>query len=223
MTAEQLSTYCETLADIAYDCGHRRLRLSNNSRERIGTLVSWAREFDERHRETDWEEVDYMETIEAFVGAKLADRQAPLDTPCPVCGHRTLVSETIEGPGPYLSVVCTHCGRILEDDRAAWFFIDVRRRNPEEELTIPAAHAETIDVFLSPATIPNAFERKVRCLTSGGISREEAERTVRATPLTLEIFYDIGRGLFAVESEAVDNIEIFNPYTGLEIPKQEEE
>jgi hypothetical protein len=91
-----------------------------------------------------------------------------------------------------------------------------------EELIIPAHDAETIDVFLSPTAMPKAFDRKVRCLMNSGLSREEAESTVRATPLTLEIFYDIGRGLFAVESEAAANIPIINPYTGEEVKKEDE-
>ncbi len=56
---------------------------------------------------------------------------------------------------------------------------------------------------------------------SGGMSRQEAEEYVRTTPICLEVYYDIGRGLFAVESETADNIEIFNPYTGETVTKEE--
>ncbi len=91
-----------------------------------------------------------------------------------------------------------------------------------KELTINAIKCETIDILLTPEKYPAAFGRKVRCMMSGGLSREEAEEIILKTPITVEIFYDIGHGLFAVESEAVDNNEIFNPYTGEEIPKEEE-
>ncbi len=53
------------------------------------------------------------------------------------------------------------------------------------------------------------------------MSRQEAEEYVRTTPICLEVYYDIGRGLFAVESETADNIEIFNPYTGETVTKEE--
>jgi hypothetical protein len=58
---------------------------------------------------------------------------------------------------------------------------------------------------------------------NSGLSREEAESTVQATPLTLEIFYDIGRGLFALESEPIGYIPVFNPYTGEEVKKENED
>ena len=55
---------------------------------------------------------------------------------------------------------------------------------------------------------------------SGGMTRLEAEEYVRTTPICLEVYYDIGRGLFAVESEPIESITVFNPYTGKEIPKE---
>jgi hypothetical protein len=53
-----------------------------------------------------------------------------------------------------------------------------------------------------------------------GLSREDAEHLTLNNPITLELFYDIGRGLFAVESEVVECIPVYNPYTGDEIPEQ---
>ncbi len=92
-----------------------------------------------------------------------------------------------------------------------------------DKLIIPAQEAETIDVLLSPNRHPIAFERKVRCMMTSGLTRPEAEAYVLVTPLQLEIFYDVGQGLFALESEAIESITVFNPYTGDEVPKEDEE
>ena len=91
----------------------------------------------------------------------------------------------------------------------------------EGGVEIDETECKTIDILLTPEKYPTAFERKVRCVMSGGMTRQEAEEHVRMTPICLEIFYDIGRGLFAVESEAVDNTDIFNPYTGKTVTKEE--
>ena len=52
-----------------------------------------------------------------------------------------------------------------------------------------------------------------------GLSEDEARRAT-ATPLTLELFYGIGQGLFAVESEPLDSIRVYNPYDGTEVPNE---
>jgi hypothetical protein len=93
----------------------------------------------------------------------------------------------------------------------------------DHRLTIPSEYAETIDVFLSETAMPVAFDRKVRCLMNSGLSRREARQAVRATPLTLEIFYDIDRGMFALESEAIESIDVYNPYTGEIVPKEDDD
>ena len=81
--------------------------------------------------------------------------------------------------------------------------------------------AETIDVFLSPSKTPVAYEKKIRELTdSSGMSKAEAEKYL-LQPIELELFYDYDRGVFAVEAEAVGATPIFNPYTGDEIPEEE--
>lgn len=92
----------------------------------------------------------------------------------------------------------------------------------ENNLKIPKTEGEIIEFYLSPEKTPVAYERKVRCLMLSGIPRMEAERDALTAPLSMELLYDIGRGLFALESEAVANIPIYNPYTGEEIPKEEE-
>ncbi len=93
----------------------------------------------------------------------------------------------------------------------------------DNELIISATEAEIIEIRLSPTTYPVAFERKVRCMMNSGLSKEEAEEIILTTPIPLEIFYDIDRGLFAIESEPIGYNPVFNPFTGEEIKKEDED
>ncbi len=96
-------------------------------------------------------------------------------------------------------------------------------KRTEDALVIHNEVGDVIDVFLSPCRTPATYQRKKKELIEiAGMTEEEAERDL-LHPMQLELFYDIGRGLFAVESEAVDSTEIYNPYTGEEIPKEPEE
>ena len=187
-------------------------------------MISWAKEFNERHKDIDWDETDYIETIDAFIESKLDEHQPPLDVPCPICGSKALRHEIIEYPDPSYAVLCVSCARYEENESARKFvrLAALKASSKDDGLVIQESECETVDITLMPEKYPVAFERKVRCVISGGMPRQEAEEYVRTTPICLEVYYDIGRGLFAVESEAVDNTEIFNPYTGEEIPKEEE-
>lgn len=81
---------------------------------------------------------------------------------------------------------------------------------------------EVVEVITTPTVNPEMFRRRVKCLILSGLSREKAERTVATTPLQLSLFYDIGRGAFAIDAEAVGNAMLYNPYTGKEIPDETE-
>lgn len=93
--------------------------------------------------------------------------------------------------------------------------------NNNAELII-TSDAETIDVLLTPTKTPVAYQRKLcELINNSGMTEKEAKDFL-LQPIELEIFYDYDRGLFGIESEAVDVIEVFNPYTGKEIHKIEE-
>lgn len=93
----------------------------------------------------------------------------------------------------------------------------------QNNLIITETDGDTLDIHLSPERTPRTFKRKVKCLMLSGLTEEEAIADTFKTPITMELFYDIGVGLFCVESEAVDNTPIFNPYSSKEIPNAEEE
>lgn len=88
----------------------------------------------------------------------------------------------------------------------------------DDNLKVTFDSGDTIDVYIDPVKMPDIYRRKMKCLLTSGMSQEEAEKHLLQNPLQLELFYDIGRGLFAVEAEAADSTPIFNPYTGEEIP-----
>ena len=69
-------------------------------------------------------------------------------------------------------------------------------------------------IKLSKEKTPIAYENKVQELMNEcGVSREEAEQITNDIEFELEIYYEQGSGLFAVESEAVESGTIYSPYT----------
>lgn len=75
---------------------------------------------------------------------------------------------------------------------------------------------ESIGKFkLSEDKTPIAFKAKVEELIEEGVchSEEEAKALVNDMEIELEIYYEKGTGLFAVESEAVESGTIYSPYT----------
>ena len=82
----------------------------------------------------------------------------------------------------------------------------------------PISQTETFDVILNRHKNPISFKNKVDELMEEGVfdTREEAEKWVENTPITLELMYEKGFGLFAVESEAIGG-DVYSPYSQEEI------
>ena len=78
----------------------------------------------------------------------------------------------------------------------------------------PQGTEEVFELYLDPVKHPVAYGNKVEELMSAGMTREEAERCIQATPFVLEAYYSSGQGLFLVESEAVEFNDIHNPCDG---------
>ena len=70
-------------------------------------------------------------------------------------------------------------------------------------------------IKLSKDKFPIAFQNKVDELIEEGVcsTTEEAEKIVSEMEIELEIYYEKGTGLFAVDSEAVESGTIYSPYT----------
>lgn len=68
-TVEDVKLF-EAIADIAFMAGQKGF-FSGDSREDIAEFVKWAKEFEAIHEETNWDEVDYTHSIEAFTAHKL--------------------------------------------------------------------------------------------------------------------------------------------------------
>lgn len=92
------------------------------------------------------------------------------------------------------------------------------------ELYIPAAEEDVLAFHVDKNSFPEVYKRKMYELVErSGMTEQEADNYLLKTPIILELFYDIDRGLFAVESESAAEIDIFNPYTGAPIPKEDPE
>lgn len=72
---------------------------------------------------------------------------------------------------------------------------------------------ETIKASLTPEEHPIAFENRVKDLLPAGYSRKEAEKMARE-PMEMEIYFEVGTSLFAVDSGAIENgAFVYSPYT----------
>ena len=78
---------------------------------------------------------------------------------------------------------------------------------------------EALDTIkLTKEKFPKAFQAKVEELIEEGVcaTEEEAEELIKDMVFELEIYYEKGYGLFAVESEAVNSGTVYSPYSGEE-------
>ena len=88
---------------------------------------------------------------------------------------------------------------------------------------------EIIEVTLNEKDHPVAFANKLKELTDPqygcGLTEEEARKQIASTPFVLELYYQTGFGLFALESEAQDSaVESFvSPYNGEPLEDYEED
>lgn len=70
---------------------------------------------------------------------------------------------------------------------------------------------------------PIAYQaKKEELMEDCGMSEEEAVDKMKDMAVELEMYYEKGRGLFAVESEAVENTTIYSPYTKEELEECED-
>ena len=84
----------------------------------------------------------------------------------------------------------------------------VKLNNSDEYESLPK-------IKLSKEKYPKAFNAKVEELLEENVcgTVEEAEQLVSNMVFELEIYYEKGTGLFAVESAAVESGTIYSPYT----------
>lgn len=82
-----------------------------------------------------------------------------------------------------------------------------------------ADNYESIMITLTREKYPIAFKAKLEELIEEGAFENENEAIdwIESTPIELEIYYEKGSGLFAVESEAVECNGTYSPYTKSEI------
>lgn len=95
--------------------------------------------------------------------------------------------------------------------------------DPEPLRINPPGKEELAYIRLNPCSTPVAYATKVRELVEQcGLSEKDANVLVRNTDFALELYYEKGFGLFAVESEACESPGLVSPYTGRELVQPEE-
>lgn len=108
---------------------------------------------------------------------------------------------------------------------AQYIYAHANDENPDGVIMMhPASNIETVTIRLTD--YPVAMKNKLDELMEEGAfdSREEAERYLRQTPIVLEVYYEKGQGLFAVESDALDGgADICSPYTRKPLVEPEED
>jgi hypothetical protein len=78
---EPSAKYAEVVFDLTWNLAnteseqHPDLDKFADSRERFMIVLSWALEFQNRHIDTDWGNLDYIETVDAFFDEKWAALQ----------------------------------------------------------------------------------------------------------------------------------------------------
>jgi len=63
----------ETIADISYIAGYKK-HYSGNSRFDISQYIIWAKGFEQIHKNTDWDNEDYMLSIEQYANEKIINK-----------------------------------------------------------------------------------------------------------------------------------------------------
>lgn len=87
-----------------------------------------------------------------------------------------------------------------------------------DDLRITTDEGDVVDIYLCPHKTPIAYQRKKKeLMESTGMTEAEAENCL-LHPIPIEIFYSYDQGLFGVEAEMLADCEVYNPYTGKEIP-----
>lgn len=60
----------EAVADIAFYAGRKQF-YSGDSRADVSEFIRWAKEFEHIHRHTDWDNTDYLLSIEEFTESRI--------------------------------------------------------------------------------------------------------------------------------------------------------
>ena len=87
------------------------------------------------------------------------------------------------------------------------------------QLHFTSDEGDTIEIYLDPLKYPLSYKRKFHELVhQSGMTENEAKNYIASTPIIMELAYDIDRGLFMVEADAIESCSIHNPYTGMIVP-----
>lgn len=89
------------------------------------------------------------------------------------------------------------------------------------QIIIREFEGDTIKVTLSMEHHPAAYVQKLSELVhKSGMTEIEAMTHLQQNPIVLELFYQEGIGLFAIDAKATEHCDIYNPFTGMIIPNE---
>lgn len=129
------------------------------------------------------------------------------------CTEDALDSLGAEYSGMY-AVVKTIDGSSSHDQYIdVYVFVRTEEQEPPLRLN-PAGEEETITVYLSEQATPIAWRAKMDELIENDMTEAEARKWIANASFVMEMYYEKGRGLFLVESEACECTGlIHSPYT----------
>jgi hypothetical protein len=93
--------------------------------------------------------------------------------------------------------------------------------NPNALTKASADFYDSIEITLCPNKTPIAYKRRLKELMNLGLDEQRAKEDIKF-PIELEIVYAPEQGLFAVESEAMEATDIYNPYDGIMMNENED-
>lgn len=83
-------------------------------------------------------------------------------------------------------------------------------------------NVDSFELYIDENKFPQVYKVKLEELISNGMSEQEAIKFLLTTPFVMELYCDPNSGVFAVESDAVESCDIYNPYTGEEMEENDE-
>lgn len=86
------------------------------------------------------------------------------------------------------------------------------------------SECEVIKIKITEEKFPFAFKNKLEELMDEcGMSEVEARLFMKYMEFDMELVYHKGYGLFLIESDAINSVEIFSPYDGQVCDVEEDE
>ena len=95
------------------------------------------------------------------------------------------------------------------------YFVELPNKAPYKAYN--ADNVEVVNVQLSQEEHPQTFKAAVADLVKGGMSEQEAIEHIESNPFQMEVYFSPDASLFLVDTMALENGSVYDPYTGEEL------